>query len=368
MNRPLKIALFGSSLVSSLWNGEATYYRGILRALHRRGHEITFYEPDAFDRQRHRDLDRVGYARSVVYQPTEQAAEAAVKDAGTADVVIKASGVGVLDAFLENAVLAHRQRGALVLFWDVDAPATLDHLERKPADPFRTLIPLFDGILTYGGGDAVVRSYTAYGAQACVPVYNALDPATHYPVPYDSRFACALAFMGNRMPDREARMQEYFFSAAQAAPERAFILGGSGWDRNVPTLANLRVIGHVFTRDHNAFNSTPLAVLNINRESMARYGYSPPTRIFEVAGAAGCVITDAWPGINQFLEPGVECLVASSGAEVVSLLRGLTPERAADIGHAAYRRIRGAHTYAHRAVQLEQTLVQMKAYAKERAA
>jgi hypothetical protein len=33
----MNIAFFGSSLVSAYWNGAATYYRGIIRALHELG-------------------------------------------------------------------------------------------------------------------------------------------------------------------------------------------------------------------------------------------------------------------------------------------------------------------------------------------
>ena len=52
----LTVALFGSSLVSAYWNGAATYYRGVVKALAQRGHKVTFYEPDAFERQAHRDI------------------------------------------------------------------------------------------------------------------------------------------------------------------------------------------------------------------------------------------------------------------------------------------------------------------------
>ena len=52
----MRIAFYGSSLLSAYWNGACTYYRGIVRALHARGHEITFFEPDAYDRQAHRDI------------------------------------------------------------------------------------------------------------------------------------------------------------------------------------------------------------------------------------------------------------------------------------------------------------------------
>jgi spore maturation protein CgeB len=119
---------------------------------------------------------------------------------------------------------------------------------------------------------------------------------------------------------------------------------------------NVRVIGHVGTADHNAFNCTPQAVLNINRESMARYGFSPPTRVFEAAGAGACLITDAWEGVEQFLEPGSEVLVAASGKTVAEHLAALTPERARKIGQAALRRVLGEHTYAHRCTELEAVL------------
>jgi len=119
---------------------------------------------------------------------------------------------------------------------------------------------------------------------------------------------------------------------------------------------NVEYLGHVYTHEHNAFNCTPLAVLNINRESMARYGFSPPTRVFEAAGAGACLITDAWEGIELFLEPEWEVLVARHGDEVVERLRELTPDRARQIGQAALRRTLSEHTYAHRAAQVEAVL------------
>jgi spore maturation protein CgeB len=120
--------------------------------------------------------------------------------------------------------------------------------------------------------------------------------------------------------------------------------------------ANVRYLGHVYTRDHNAFNCTPQAVLNISRESMARYGFSPATRVFEAAGAGACLITDHWEGIELFLDPGREVLVARDGAEVAERLRELPPERARRIGEAARRRVLAEHTYAHRAAQVESIL------------
>jgi spore maturation protein CgeB len=223
------------------------------------------------------------------------------------------------------------------------------------ADPFRALISKYDIILTYGGGEPVARAYRDLGAQHVEVVYNALDPKTHYRVPADSRFAADLGLLANRLPDREARIEDFFFKVAAGAPQKRFLLGGNGW---VGKLAPWNVVctGHVYTKDHNTFNSTPRAVLNVNRESMARFGFSPPTRIFEAAGAAACLISDDWLGIETFLEPEREVLVAKNGDEVRAHLDHLTFEQARAIGCAAYRRVISEHTYAHRVAQLERLL------------
>lgn len=352
----LDIAFFGSSLVSAYWNGAATYYRGIIRALHEHGHRTTFFEPDAFDRQAHRDIADPPWARVVVYSGQDESdALRALEDARAADLVIKASGVGVFDELLEREVLNLRREGNLIAFWDVDAPATLDRVERNPQDPFLQLIPKYDMILTYGGGEPVVQAYAAHGARRCVPVYNALDPATHHRLAPRQQFNADLGFLGNRLPDREQRVEDFFVVCARSLPHRRFLLAGNGWgDKPMPP--NVNYIGHLYTRDHNAFNSSPLAVLNINRESMAQYGFSPPTRIFEAAGACACIISDRWEGLELFLEPGKEVLTAADGEEIAGHLRQLERGRAREVGTAAYRRILAEHTYAHRAAQLETLL------------
>jgi spore maturation protein CgeB len=150
-------------------------------------------------------------------------------------------------------------------------------------------------------------------------------------------------------------VEEFFLRAAELQPERRFVLGGSGWsDKRMP--ANVNYVGHVYTADHNAFNTTPLAVLNISRESMARYGFSPATRVFEAAGAGACLITDFWEGIELFLEPDREVLVARDGEEVAHHVAALGEARARRIGDAALKRVLAEHTYTHRAEQLEALL------------
>ena len=137
--------------------------------------------------------------------------------------------------------------------------------------------------------------------------------------------------------------------------DRQFLIGGNGWETKAMP-ANVRHVGHVFTHEHNAFNCTPLAVLNIARDSMADIGFSPATRVFEAAGAAACLITDAWEGIELFLDPNEEVLVARDGKDVVEHLRELTSERAHAIGQAALRRVLSEHTYAHRGAEVDALL------------
>jgi spore maturation protein CgeB len=348
----MKIAFYGSSLLSSYWNGAATYYRGLLRDLAGRGYDITFYEPDAFDRQQHRDIDPPDWARSVVYDATPDALRRVLEEARAADIVVKASGVGVFDSELLEGVVEHSRDDALRLFWDVDAAATLDEMRGDESHAVRRALPSLDMVLTYGGGPPVIDAYEGFGARRCVPVYNALDPTTHHPVQPDPAFAADLAFLGNRLPDREARVEEFFLRAAETLPERRFLIGGNGWESKAMP-ANVRHLGHVYTHQHNAFNCTPLAVLNVARDSMADVGFSPATRVFEAAGAAACLITDAWEGIDLFLEPDAEVLVARDGQDVADHVAALTPDRARTIGEAALKRILAEHTYARRGAQVD---------------
>ncbi len=231
----------------------------------------------------------------------------------------------------------------MAVFWDVDAPATLDRVQSNPTDRLRALIPRYDWSSPMAAANPL-RAYRAQGARECVPIYNALDPSTHFPAPPDPG-SRGLGFVGNRLPDREARVEEFFFRAAELAPRQRFLLAAMAGGNYAP---QVKYAGHLYTADHNAFNSTPRAVLNISRESMARYGFSPATRVFEAAGAGACLLTDAWDGIELFLEPGKETLVRRTARKrryARHFERAMRPRDR----RAARKRILAQHTYAHRA-------------------
>src|SRR3954468_7879132 len=172
----MNIAFFPSSLLSAYWNGAATYYRGLIKALHHRGHRITVYEPDAYDRQQHRDMDPPSWAEVVVYENSEAAALRSLEAAKGADMIVKTSGIGVFDELLESAVLEYKRSDNYIVFCDVDAPATLERVEQNPDDAFRACIPRYDFVFTYGGGPPVGRGFQTFWGAPLVPVFQRPPP------------------------------------------------------------------------------------------------------------------------------------------------------------------------------------------------
>ena len=342
----MKIFAFGSSIVSSYWNGAATYYRGCYKYLARLGYDITFAEPDAYGRQQHRDDDDFSYVTSLVYQPRERDGgrdlDRLLEQAARYDIVVKHSGIGCDDSELEARVPRECSETAMTFIWDVDAPATIHRMRATPDDALAHATRLYDAILTYGGGPLARDGFRQFGAQAYYSMYNGLDPETHFPVDPDPPLACDVAFLGNRLPDREARVEELFLRAATLAPGARFILGGEGWgDKPLPP--NVRWLGHVPTANHNKVNCSASMVLNINRASMAEFGFSPPTRVFEVAGAGTCLLCDDWPGIDDCFAPDTEILVVRNAEDVVAALTR----------YDLHARGLDDHTYAQRAAQAD---------------
>jgi spore maturation protein CgeB len=353
----VRFLVFGSSILSSYWNGAATYYRGIYKELHRLGHEIIFAEPDCYGRQQHLDASSYPFVLSVVYQPGDHG-QVLQRHAANVDVVIKHSGLGADDAVLEEKILSVRRQGKLAIFWDVDAPATLARVEEVENDPFRYCIPSYDAVFTYGGGAPVTDHYTRLGARRCQAIYNALDSDTHFPVDPDPAYHCDLLFIGNRLPDRERRVEQLFLQVAESIPQKQFILGGEGWsDKRMPQ--NVRWIGHVPTNLHNLLNCSARMVININRDSMAAVGFSPPTRIFEAAGSGACLLCDEWPGIESFFLPQKEILVVSSAQDVLDRLRAHESTQNAIVGKRFRERALRDHTYRQRALEVDTELRRM---------
>ena len=170
-----------------------------------------------------------------------------------------------------------------VVFWDVDAPATLD---RVHADPRRSVSARSSRATTWSSPTAAATRWPAptrrwARATACPSTTRSIPTRTTRCRRTRASRAC-WAFSATACPTAKRGWRSSSCARRRSASGR-FVLGGSGWgDKPLPP--NVAYVGHVYTRDHNAFNCTPRAVLNISRESMARYGFSPATRVFEAAG------------------------------------------------------------------------------------
>lgn len=355
MAKGMTIAFFGASLVSGYANGPATYVRGMLRALAERGHVVRFYEPIDDERLARRDILDPPWAEIVRFTADGIGVEAALDDAHDADVIVKSSGVGIFDDLLEGAVPHCTRADALSVYWDLDPAATLARVDADANFPLRAQLPWYDLVLTRIGDDGVVEAFERLGAQTCFPVYNALDPDVHGPVAPRPPRRATLLYLGHRYADRDARVRQVLSDVAARMPGQRFLLAGCGWE-TVSMPSNVDCPGYVYTAEHNYYYGATLAALNLTDAGSAALGYAPSARLFEAAGTATCVISDAWTGMAMFFEPGREVLIARDAAEIVEHLSALSVERAAAIGRRARWRSRVEHTYARRAAELEALL------------
>ena len=68
----MKLVVLGLSITSSWGNGHATTYRGLLREMRRRGHEIVFLERDVPWYAQHRDLPNPVFCTTRLYRDLDE--------------------------------------------------------------------------------------------------------------------------------------------------------------------------------------------------------------------------------------------------------------------------------------------------------
>jgi spore maturation protein CgeB len=352
----MQLTFFGSSLSASRPDAAATHLRGLFRALHERGHVITFCQPDLPRGGMGPELPgEIADARIVTCTSAADRDEQLAVAFAQSDWVVKCSGVGLWDEELERGMVGREGAGALTAFWDVDVPATLTSIAADPEHHLARSLSRFDRIFTHGGGPPVVERYLRLGARSCTPIYNALEPREWGEAGRPREKRWDLLFVGNRLADREARVEEFFLRSAQLVPGARFALAGEGWDdKALP--GNVEYLGFVAATRHAEVYGAARLVLNIQRATLAESGWFPSVRLFEAAGAAACQVTDCWRGIGDFFVPWKEILVATDADDVARFVREVDAQGAEAIGEAARRRALTQHTYAHRAEQIEAVL------------
>jgi spore maturation protein CgeB len=345
----LKITIFGLTLSSSWGNGHATPFRAIVRALHRQGVQVAFYEKEAPYYAAHRDFDSCEYCDLHLYADWNAVRNQALREASDSDIVVVASyvpdGARISDEVLDLS-------GPLRVFYDLDTPVTLKALERGPLPYLRSAqIPAFDLYLSFTGGDILVRLKRDYGARKAGVLYGCVDPDMYFRLPASREFACSLSYLGTYAGDRQQKLDDLFLESARRRPDLAFVLAGSlypdewSWPRNVTRYR------HVAPANHPALYSSARATLNITRADMFESGYCPSGRFFEAAACGTPIFTDRWQGLGTFFDVQRELCVVESADDVLARLT-MTDVELGQIAAQARLRTLDEHTGQHRAAEL----------------
>jgi spore maturation protein CgeB len=348
----MKIVVFGLSITSSWGNGHATTYRGLVRELAARGHEVVFLERDLPWYADNRDLRRVSHVQIELYRSVSELQRRHAATVRDADAVIVGSYVPEGIAVGEWVL---RMAGGVTSFYDIDTPVTLAKLRRNAADYLsKDLVRRYDLYLSFTGGPTLRRIEEEFGAPRARALYCSVDPRAYYHEPRPARWD--LGYLGTYSEDRQGPLDVLLLKTAEQWPEGRFVVAGAQYPSSITWPRNVTRIEHLPPRRHRGFYNRQRFTLNITRADMMAAGYSPSVRLFE-AGACGTpIITDAWPGLETFFAPGREVLVAHSTAEMLRLLQETPRAAASAIGEAAREKILSRHTAAHRAEELERYL------------
>jgi spore maturation protein CgeB len=349
----MKFVVFGLSVSSSWGNGHATLWRGLCQSLARRGHRVVFFERDVPYYAQHRDLFALPGGDLILYQEWSSTQASASRHLADAEVAIVTS-------YCPDALEATRavlDSNALHVFYDLDAPVTLDRIASGAAVDY--VGPRgyrdFDLVLSYTGGRTLAELQLVLGARRVAPLYGSVDPSIHRPHSRDPRYTAEISYLGTYAADRDAALRALLVEPARRLPDRRFLIGGAMYGADFPWQPNVHWLPHVPACDHPAFYCSAKLTLNVTRSAMARYGFCPSGRLFEAAACGAPLLTDQWKGLDRFFEPGSEILVAQSTDDVLAAL-DRSPEDLAAIGSAARDRVLADHTADVRAVELEALL------------
>ncbi|RYC30675.1 glycosyltransferase [Lichenibacterium minor] len=346
----MKIVVFGLTVSSSWGNGHATLWRGLLKALIRRGHDVVFFERDTDYYRHNRDLHALEGGDLVLYPDWEGVAARARRDLAEADVALVTSYCPDAAA-AERAVLDAPR--ATRVFYDLDTPVTLAALdEKRPAYVGPDGFSGYDLVLSYTGGPALDALRARLGARRVAPLYGHVDPAVHRPVPRAARFAADLSYLGTYAADRQAALETLFIAPARARPGSRFLIGGAQYPADFPWMENIFFVQHLPPPDHPAFFCSGRLTLNVTRRAMAAMGWCPSGRLFEAAACGAAILTDDWDGLAAFFEPGAELIVARTTADALAAV-DLSDAELGRIGEAARARVLAEHTSEHRAAEFE---------------
>ena len=348
----MKIVLYGLTITSSWGNGHATTYRSLCKALARRGHTITFIEKDVEWYRSNRDLPEPDFCTVRLYE--DWATEHATLIAEAKDVDAIVIGSYFPDAIAATEALLATDHAPL-LFYDIDTPITLAALRAQGRTGYlrADLIPHYNAYLSFTGGPALTELEQRFNSPRAVPFYCSVDPDLYHPTPVNPDFRCALSYLGTYAADRQPKLLALLNETAKLLPQERFIVAGPQYPPAEPWAPNLERIIHLSPPQHPAFYSSSRFTLNLTRDDMVAAGYSPSVRLFEASACGAAILSDPWPGLEDFLTPGQEILVPANTHDVADILRHTPAADRLALGQRARDRILAQHTADHRAAQFE---------------
>jgi spore maturation protein CgeB len=351
----LKIVIFGLSITSSWGNGHATTFRALARALHARRHNIVFFEKNVEWYESNRDLPSPEFVELRLYDNWLGIAGEVRRELSDADVAVVGSyfpdGIVATELVTDSGV-------PVKTFYDIDTPITIAKLREEGRTEYLlgSQIPAFDLYFSFTGGPLLKEIGQRFGGARAVPLYCSFDPERYHRYPVAKRYECDLSYMGTYAPDRQPKIDELLSAAARRVRNRKFLVAGPQYPKSVKWPENVRHISHLNPRWHPHFYSSSRFTLNVTRRDMVMAGYSPSVRLFEAAACGATIVSDNWPGLETFFEPGREILLPSTGDDVVNYMQQLTEREVRDIGDAAQSRVLAEHTSEIRAREFENAI------------
>lgn len=351
----MKLAIFGLSITSSWGNGHATTFRALCQALHRRGHRIVFFEHNLEWYQNNRDLPEPGYCQVRTFENWNEILPVVRAELRDSDVAMVGSyfpdGIAALEEVLSSNV-------PVKAFYDIDTPITVRNLREHGRAEYllKQHLPELDVYFSFTGGPMLQRLEEELGVSFAVPLYCSVDPEKHRELSADPRFQSDLSYMGTYAPDRQPKLNELLCTPARKLPGKKFIVAGPQYPSNIEWPGNVERIMHLNPRHHAVLYSSSRITLNVTRREMVLAGYSPSVRLFEAAACGAAIASDNWPGLETFLSPGREILLATGSDDVVRYLSDYDAAELCRIGRAARERVLAGHTSEVRAREFEQAV------------
>ncbi|MBC6996042.1 glycosyltransferase [Neolewinella lacunae] len=347
---PLDLVIIGRSILSSFEDPTAELYRGLINELAQHGHRTTFMEWQEPGTKQVRDMLRSPYCNVWTYPDTASLLEQYTEVIQSADVVMLGSGVA--DAEEIALWIAEEARG-VTIYYDANLHRTIESLQaaRSIGDCLscRT-IGNFNLFLSTTGGPTLAKLAQDNDLAFARPLYESIDPYAFYRT--DGEKSYDLGFIGNYKADRERKMEDMLLGPARYTPGRKFALAGGGYPNLEQWPDNLTYLEYLPETNLVDFYNRQRCALVLNRADRQSMGYTPTRRLLAAAACSVPVLTDYWPGLEEFLEPQREIFCVDDKNSVLDILYGTDESLRSKMGIDARKRIMAHHTISRRAEQL----------------